>query len=219
MRRLATLNAQAHGEALVFDDQRPRAFCAGLLRPRVYLSSGAAQALGADELRAVLAHESRHRERHDPLRATLATVLTEALFFLPVMSRLRDGFVAVLELAADDAAVAACHGDAAPLAGAMLVFDDAASPAGAVGIAPERVDHLLGTPLTWRIPVRLLVAGALTVAAMLVGAWASGQHAVMRTTLAVPLLSHKPCVLVLACIPGLLAAVAACWLRGRRAVS
>jgi hypothetical protein len=112
--------------------------------------------------------------------------------------------------------VAACRGDAAPLAAAMLVFDDAGSPAGAVGIAPERVEHLLGSPLAWPMPRALLAAGALTVAAMLVGAWAAGQHAVVRTTLAVPGLSHQPCVLVLACVPGALAAVAAAWLRRYR---
>jgi hypothetical protein len=48
---------------------------------------------------------------------------------------------------------------------------------------------------------------------MLVGAWAGGQHAVVRTTLAVPGLSHQPCVLVLACVPGLLGVLTGVWLR------
>jgi Zn-dependent protease with chaperone function len=213
MRGLAALDPRPRGDVLVFCEERPQAFCAGLARPRVYVSSGALLALGADELGAVLAHERHHRERRDPLRATLATVLAEALFFLPVMARLRDRFLALLELGADDAAVAAYRGDAAPLAAAMLVFDEAASPAGAVGIAPERVEHLLGTPLAWRLPRAPLAAGAVSVAAMLVGAWAAGQHAVVRTTLAVPGLSHQPCVLVLAAIPGVLAAAGAAWLR------
>jgi hypothetical protein len=61
-----------------------------------------------------------------------------------------------------------------------------------------------------------LVLGALLVATMLVGAWATGRHAVVRTTLALPGLSHQPCVLVLACLPGTLAAIATLTLRSWR---
>jgi Zn-dependent protease with chaperone function len=213
MRHLAALGPRQHGEVLVFDDDAPQAFCAGLLRPRIYLSRGTLGALDAGALRAVIAHERHHRDRHDPLRVLLATVFSEALFFLPVMARLRDRFVALLELAADEAAVRDGQGGAGGLAAAMLAFDAAASPAGAVGIAPERVDHLAGRPPTWRLPRLALALGAVTVAAMLVGVWAAGQHAVVRTTLAVPGLSHQPCVLVLACVPGAVAAVALAWLR------
>jgi Zn-dependent protease with chaperone function len=213
MRRLAGRAPRPSGDIVVFDDAAPQAFCAGLARPQIYLSSGALRALEAGALRAVIAHERHHRDRRDPLRVLLATVLSEALFFLPVMARLRDRFVALLELAADDAAVRDGRGGAGALAAAMLAFDAASSPAGAVGIAPERVDHLAGRPPSWRLPRAPLAMGALTIAAMLVGVWATGQHAVVRTTLAVPGLSHQPCVLVLACVPGLLATVAVVWLR------
>ena len=216
MRHLAGRAPWPGGEVLVFDDAAPQAFCAGLARPRIYLSRGAIGALDADALRAVIAHERHHRDRRDPLRVLLASVLSEALFFLPVMARLRDRFVALLELAADEAAVRDAPGGAGTLAAAMLAFDEASSPAGAVGIAPERVDHLAGRPPTWRLPRLALALGAVTVAAMLGGVWAAGQHAVVRTTLAVPGLSHQPCVLVLACVPGALAAVAAAWLRRYR---
>jgi hypothetical protein len=80
----------------------------------------------------------------------------------------------------------------------LLTFDEASSPVGAVGIAPERVDHLAGRSPAWPLPRAPLALGALAVAATLVGVWAAGQHAVVRTTLAVPDLSHQPCVLVLA---------------------
>lgn len=216
MRWLAAHAPRAHGDALVFDDDEPNAFCAGLLRPRIYVSTGAMHRLGPAELDAVLAHERRHRERRDPLRVTTATVLANALFFLPVMGRLRDRFVAVTELAADAAAITASRGDPAPLAAAMLAFDEAARPAGAVGIAPERVDHLLGAPVAWRVPRATLALGIVTVAAMLVGAWEAGQHAVVRTSLALPGLSHQPCVLVLATLPAALTVGGALWLRRRR---
>ena len=209
--RIGRLRQQARGDVLVFDDAAPQAFCAGLLRPRIYVSSGALAALDPPALRAVIAHERRHRDRRDPLRVLLATALAEALFFLPVVARLRDRFVAVVELDADAAAVQG--GGAAALASAMLVFDAEASPAGAIGIAPERVDHLLGRPAAWRMPSGLVGLGALTVAGMLLATWAAGEHALVRTTLAVPGLSRQPCVLVLACIPALLAAIAVAVLR------
>jgi Zn-dependent protease with chaperone function len=212
-RRLAEMAPRHEGDVLVFDDPTPQAFCAGLLRPRIYVSSGTVAALDSGALGAVVAHERRHRDCRDPLRVLLATVLAEALFFLPVVSRLRDRFVAVLELDADDAAIAASGGDRAALASAMVAFDSRARPVGAMGIAPERVDHLLGRPAPWRLPSGLVVVGALTVAAMLVASWAAGQHALVRTSLAVPGLSRQPCVLVLAGVPGLLATMTVGWLR------
>lgn len=219
LRRLDRLPTRRDGDVLVFEDPTPLAFCAGLLRPRIYVSSGAVAALDPGALDAVIAHERRHRDRRDPLRVLLATVLSEALFFLPVIARLRDRFVDVLELDADDAAVRARGGDPGALASAMLLFESDASPAGAVGIAPERVDHLLGRPASWRMPISLLALGSVTVGAMLVVTWATGQHALVRTTLAVPGLSRQPCVLVLACIPGLLTAMSLTWLRRRALTS
>jgi BlaR1 peptidase M56 len=213
LRHLRGLAPRPSGEVLVFDHDTPQAFCAGLVRPRIYLSRGALAALDDGALRAVIAHERHHCNRRDPLRLLLATVLSEALFFLPVMARLRDRFVSLLELAADEAAARDGRGGAGALAAAMLAFEEASSPAGAIGIAPERVDYLAGRPPAWRLPRAALALGALTVAAMLVGVWAAGQHAVVRTTLAVPGLSHQPCVLVLACVPGLVAVVVIAWLR------
>jgi Zn-dependent protease with chaperone function len=213
--RMGAMALRRDGDTFVFDDPAPQAFCAGLLRPRIYLSSGAVAALDAEALDAVIAHERCHRDRRDPMRVLLATALSEALFFLPVVTRLRDRFVAVLELDADDAAIAAGGGNPAALAAAMVLFDASASPAGAMGIAPERVDHLLGRPAPWRLPSWQVAIGALTVTAILVASWAAGQHALVRTSLAVPGLSRQPCVLVLASIPGLLAAMTIAWLRHR----
>jgi Zn-dependent protease with chaperone function len=44
------------------------AFCAGLLRPRVYLTEGVVRVLDPGALDAVLVHESAHARRRDPLR-------------------------------------------------------------------------------------------------------------------------------------------------------
>ncbi len=149
----------------VISDRLPRAFCAGLLRPRVYLSSGALDSLDAEELLAVVAHERHHRQRRDPLRLLVVRVLADALFFVPVLARLRTRYAQLAEMAADDAAVRALR-DPAPLASALLRFGETSSPAVVVGIAPERVDHLLGSPPRWELPLSLLVGGLVTVAGL-----------------------------------------------------
>lgn len=150
---------------LVVGDSVPRAFCAGLLRPRVYLSSGALDGLDAEELLAVVAHERHHRQRRDPLRLLVVRVLADALFFVPVLARLRTRYAQLAEMAADEAAVRALR-DPAPLASALLRFGETSSPAVVVGIAPERVDHLLGAPARWELPLSLLVGGLVTVAGL-----------------------------------------------------
>ena len=115
----------------------PAAFCAGLLRPAVYVSTGAVRRLSGDQLAAVLAHEQLHRLRRDPLRIASARVLGEALFFVPLLRGLTRRYCMLAELAADDHAVAALGGDRSALAAALLAFE-------ANGIAPERVDHMSG---------------------------------------------------------------------------
>ena len=130
------------------------AFCAGWLRPRIYVSSAALDRLTREELRAVVAHEGHHADRRDPLRMLMARAAVRAL---PAVRGLTKRQALLLELAADAAAVRSL-GSAGPLAGAMLAFDDDQSNA---GVEPERVDHLVGdtTRVTSIPPALLAVAG------------------------------------------------------------
>lgn len=139
---------------------QPQAFCFGCLWPRIYLSTGAVSALTPAELDAVIAHETHHAAQRDPLRILVAQALRDALFFLPVMRHAAERYRALAELAADEAAVRKT-GDATALASAMLTFE-AQAPTGTVGIAPERVDHLLGQPPRWQLSLSLLGLGAVT---------------------------------------------------------
>jgi hypothetical protein len=205
----------AHPEVVVVRDRKLHAFCAGYLRPRVFISTGTQHTLAAAELDAVLAHEAHHRLRRDPLRIAAARALCEALFFLPVLRRLTERYCALAELSADAAAVARSGGDPAPLASAMLHFGGASDSA-VVGIAPERIDHLLGATPTWRLPCTLLACAAVSIAATALLAWQLGRSALITTTLNLPLLSGQPCVLVLAGVPFALTA-AAMWAIRRRA--
>ena len=65
-------------EWLTIPGAASHAFCAGLVRPAIYVSEGTLRA-GEGELRAVLAHEDEHRARLDPLRRLLARMVGDAL--------------------------------------------------------------------------------------------------------------------------------------------
>lgn len=187
--------------AWLIEGRRPQAFCAGLVRPRVYLTLAAVELLDARELQAVLAHECHHASRRDPLRLACGRVLADALFFLPALRRLVDRQRALAEIGADEAAVADAGGDRSALASAMLSFTGSPAAEG-VGLDPERIDFLLGgegarlgLPRAACAGVGIVLA-ALTLAAVLAARTAAGS-----LTLALPLLSRQPCVLVLALIP------------------
>ena len=145
---LARRELAGHSVSVV-RDSRPLAFCSGLLRPQLYLSDSAVAALGEGELRAVVEHEAHHARRRDPLRLLAAQTAEDAFGFLPPLRGLARREAALADLAADSAAVTAI-GSPAPMAGAMLAFDDP---------APERVDHLLGRPLAGVAPGAIAAAG------------------------------------------------------------
>jgi hypothetical protein len=200
-RCLAMAAPRPLNDALVIDDERPQAFCAGLFHPRVYVSSGAVALLDESALDAVLAHEAHHARCHDPLRLAVGRILARGLFFVPGLHELVRRQQALAELGADESAINVAPEHRSALARAMLTFADSPSPAGPVGIDPRRVDHLLGEAPTWRFPTLLCFAAAGVI--VLVGAIAllAGQLAIGSATLAPPFFSRQPCVVVLSLIP------------------
>jgi hypothetical protein len=202
-------------DAWVIDDARPQAFCAGLVRPRVYISTGALAALDAEALAAVVAHEHHHARRRDPLRLATTRVLASALFLLPSLRRVVERQQALAELGADEAAVVSAGGDRSALASAMLSFSELGD-ADTAGIDPERVDHLLGERGGWRFPLGiclLAASGLVTFVALVVLA---ARAAAGSATLAPPFVSSQPCVAVLALLPAGTALAAAAYARARR---
>jgi Zn-dependent protease with chaperone function len=196
--------------ALVIDDGRPQAFCAGLIRPRVYISTGALALLDDSGLDAVMAHERHHASRRDPLRLAAGRVFGRALFLLPGLGALIERQQALAELSADEGAVNAAPANRSGLAAAMLSFSEAAVAGRSPGIDPARVDFLLGESPSWRFPLALCLGGSTVIALLLAIAVLAGQVAYGSATLAPPFLSRQPCVVVLAVIPaalGLLAVV------------
>lgn len=184
----------------VFAHESPEAFCAGLLRPRVYLSSAALQTVEDRELSAVIEHETHHCHRRDPLRILTVQVLSDCLFFLPVMRHLRERYCTLAELAADEAAMTV-GADRGSLAAALLVF--AEGPTGVVGIAPERVDQLLGEGPRWELPVSLL-AGALVTLAGLAGIAMTLAQTASPGGMSVAALSAQACMIAMVVVPVML---------------
>lgn len=199
MRSLARprVSAVAGGEVTVIEDARPLAFCAGLLRPRIYLSSATIEALDELELSVVVAHEACHAKQRDPLRVLVTRVLADALFFLPAARRLGRRYEELVEIAADQFAVRSGRGGRAALASALLSLEGTGSAV--VGIAPERVDHLMGERTRWDLPVTLLVAAFVVLMVMTTSALR--LEAAAATEINLPLLAAQACMLVMAVVP------------------
>jgi beta-lactamase regulating signal transducer with metallopeptidase domain len=205
-----------HGALLIANPQ-PRAFCAGLLRPRVYVSTGAVAILDEAALSAVVAHERHHARRRDPLRLATGRVLARALFFLPELADLLERQQALAELSADESAINVEPANRSALARAMLSFSDIPGSSSSGGIDPARVDYLLGDPPSWRFPGLVCLAAASVLVLLVAIAVLAGRVATGSATLALPFLSHQPCIVVLAAIPATLGVLGANYRRGLRA--
>lgn len=198
---------------LVVAGSNAQAFCAGLVRPRVYVSRAAADQLSRLQLEAVIAHETHHARRRDPLRIMLITVLSDALFFLPALRRLRNRYAELAELAADEAALSAVN-DASHLAAALLHFGERGTP-GVVGIDAERVDHLLGSAPRWEVRGSTIIGTLLPLAGLFVVIATVAGSTATHTNLTQ--LAAQACMITMSAAP--LVALAALALAGRRTVS
>jgi hypothetical protein len=204
-RSLGQTGCGEHAGALLVADVRPLAFCAGLLRPRVYVSTGALARLDPDALAAVIAHERHHAQRRDPLRIAAGRVFGELLFFVPGLRGLASRQRSLAELSADEGAIHAALGSRSGLARAMLTFSDAPNGPDEVGFAPARVDYLLGRSPDCRFPALLCLAAVAVIATLVTVTFLAGRVASGSATLAPPFLSRQPCIVALAAVPAVAA--------------
>ncbi len=96
------------------------AFTWGFWRPQVVIADTLWQRLADPEREAVLWHEMCHRFRRDPAQQAILEVLVPA-FGWAGLSALWRYYSVHRELMADQAAIAACHGDKGPLLRALAV--------------------------------------------------------------------------------------------------
>lgn len=173
------------GEAVCLHGGRPTVFCAGLWRPRIYLTATAAAAFGTVGLDAVFAHETAHARRRDPLRRLLARAATDVLFYFPLTGWLSHRQAEKAELAADQAAISYVGRKA--VAGALLAATAAppapagkpATPAaGFDGAIDARIAQLSGETIPApRPPLKPALASLLGLTLVLSLAMCLGQAA------------------------------------------
>ena len=168
----AVLTDTGLGRRIVVAQDRPAyAFCAGLVFPRVYVSTGLLALLTPLEIEAVLQHEACHLQRRDPLRLFVADLLRVLLSPFPAIGTVIARMRIDLELAADQAALAVVPVDV--LASALVKvaragYRDAPSFAVA-GLTPTaaRIDALLGRPIDVRCDRRELIVTGLVLLVVL----------------------------------------------------
>ncbi len=169
--------ALARAELLDVDfvaDDRAFAFCYGVLRPRVCISSGLVDLLAPAELEAVLLHEHHHLVSRDPLKVLISRALGVGLFFLPAASDLRDRYLVGKEIAADASAAETVCSEL-PLASALLKLlsrgqelPSTVAAIGAFNVTEERIQRILrgGSGGRAYVEGRRLLASAAVVAAI-----------------------------------------------------
>jgi Zn-dependent protease with chaperone function len=181
----------------VLRSSRQRAFCAGVLRPRVVVTTALLDSLDRDECHAVVAHELSHARSRGPLKLTLGHLAARSFFWVPLLRDLLDRYLLLGELAADRDAVAATSRGA--LAGALSQVLATPRLAGSVGLADHaaaRVDRLFDPaaslpPLLrpWRVALTAVVLAAVAVAV-----WSSphlsGSESAQLHAMSINLLAH-----------------------------
>lgn len=148
LRRLAA-RLDLTGRIDLIDSQEPNAFCYGLVRPRICLTTGLLRCLKPKELEAVLWHERHHLNHRDPVRLALVEAIKTSLFYLPVVGSVGRRFADLKELRADDEAVRRVSARHLTSALKRLLPSTAAGVAqvSVAGLSPAtyRIERLLGT--------------------------------------------------------------------------
>lgn len=119
-RQIKKLPLSCHSDIMVIkDDKLKTAFTHGLLRPKIYISAGLIDSLDNSELKAVYLHELHHKNKKDPLRFFILSIIRDTFFYMPVKGFVERIIHTRIEAEADDAAVREMK-EPISLAGALL---------------------------------------------------------------------------------------------------
>ncbi|MBI5235500.1 MAG: M56 family metallopeptidase [Deltaproteobacteria bacterium] len=154
-------------------DPNPIAFTHGLLRPRIYISTGMINGLEREELKAVFLHELHHKQSFDPLRYFALKFFRDAFFYVPAVKCVVNRIKVKRENEADDAAMKTI-GTPLPLASALLkatAFNTAVCHSVSISGASvgERVERLITGKdnAASRRPIKTVAASAAVAAFLL----------------------------------------------------
>jgi hypothetical protein len=138
MGRPACLGAGA-SLAWVVEGGKPFLALAGIVHPRLMVSSGVVAALGAEQLAVALRHEDAHRKSRDNLKRLLVLLAPDLVPFRRSFAALDRAWARFTEWAADDDAVAGDRHRSVSLAAALVRV----ARLGACPQAPPLVTSLL----------------------------------------------------------------------------
>lgn len=165
---LAAIAADADLHLYLTPARQPDAFCFGLLRPRVVVTTGLVARLNHEEQAAVVWHEAEHAHAYEPAKCLLARIATHTFFWIPVLRALLERFLLVKEISADRRAVERTSRDA--LAGALYEVANTPSLAavGAGDFAAGRIERLFKPqaplpPIFGRLSLLVSAVGAVAI--------------------------------------------------------
>ncbi|MBI5903290.1 MAG: M56 family metallopeptidase [Deltaproteobacteria bacterium] len=152
-RAIRSLPKKGAGSVVIVNDPSRIAFTFGLLRPRIYISTGLLEGLDRKEARAVFLHELCHKRGFDPLKLFLLSVLRDSFSYIPLIKGFIGHAIAMKEHEADDSAVSRMK-EPLSLASALLklaslnngegLYAAHASIKGTDGFVAGRVRRLVG---------------------------------------------------------------------------
>ncbi|MBI5827349.1 MAG: M48 family metalloprotease [Deltaproteobacteria bacterium] len=172
-RAIRSLPKKGAGSVVIVKDPSRIAFTFGLLRPRIYLSTGLLEGLDRKEVRAVFLHELCHKRGFDPLKLFILSVLRDSFSYIPLIKGFVGHAIAMKEHEADDSTVSKMK-EPLSLASALLklaslnngegLYAAHASIKGTDGFVAGRVRRLVGDSggsLCFRPSMKTVVSSAL----------------------------------------------------------
>lgn len=90
---------------VLFDDQRPRAFCLGVLQPKIYISTSIVRIMNTKELEAILLHEKYHLNKNHNLFLVVFSFINNLFIFFPFINDLYKKYIVKKEIEADMSAL------------------------------------------------------------------------------------------------------------------
>ncbi len=92
-------------KTLLIESDNPFAFCLGMRRPKIYISTTMVSLMNEQELEAVLLHENYHLKNRDTLTMLIASISESLLPFFPLLSDLLRNYRIEREIKADREAI------------------------------------------------------------------------------------------------------------------
>lgn len=97
---------------VVYKSEQPSAFCIGIVRPKIFISSGMVQLLNKTEIEAVILHEEYHLRHKNNVMLFIFNTFSYILFFFPLIKDLKKQYEIYEEIEADKHAYTYLNGNA-----------------------------------------------------------------------------------------------------------